>query len=272
MVTREGVPTEPEVRRRIAECLQLREDGRAIESRLSAISGTDPDLVQTFQKANQQLESIEGDFRRQLGRLAPGDPEGIADLEQINDALAERLARQEIGMGTDTAVPEVLEMKVGSPNTATAIGMGVFGLGWTAFTTLHAVIMIGGMFAAFGWAALALLAFYSIFFLAGFGMLAAAADAASTENIVLEGRQLTVVKTFGPWIRKKTYQLEPQSEATITQMEGTRMRMGNAPAKPSTVVQFHDVNGNPVGVAAHASDFQRRQVLERVNAYLKLRG
>jgi len=228
--------------------------------------------VQTFEKANFQLESIEGDFRKQLAKLIPGDPEGIADLEQINDRLAERLARQEVGLETEAAVPEVLEMKVGAPNRAGAVGIGVFGVGWTSFTTVHAVFMIGGMYQAFGWGALGLLAFYAIFFLAGFAMLAAAADAASTEHIVLDVRKLAVIKSLGPWIRRKDYQLPPDTQATIGEMETSRMRAGNAPSKPATVVQLHDVDGNAINFAANATDFQRRQVLERVNAYLKLRG
>lgn len=268
----ESVPTEPEVRRRIQSCLQLRSEGESLKQRLTAISDSDPELVHTFDKASNQLESIEDDFRRKLGKLMPGDPDGIADLDEIKDRLAERLARQEMGLEGESAVPEVLELKVGSPNRTAAVGIGVFGLGWTAFTTFHAIIMIGGMFTAFGWGALALLAFYSIFFLAGFTMLAAAAEAASSEHIVLNGRQLTVVKSLGPWIRKKTYQLPADARAAIAEMEIARVRAGNAPAKPSTVVQVHDVDGNPIGFGANATDFQRRQTVERVNAYLKLRG
>lgn len=272
LVMDESVPTEPEVRRRIQSCLQLRSERESLKQRLAAISDSDPELVHTFDKASNQLESIEDDFRRKLGKLMPGDPDGIADLDQIKDRLAERLARQEMGLEGESAVPEVLELKVGSPNRTAAVGIGVFGLGWTAFTTFHAIIMIGGMFTAFGWGALALLAFYSIFFLAGFTMLAAAAEAASSEHIVLDGRQLTVVKSLGPWIRKKTYQLPADARAAIAEMEIARVRAGNAPAKPSTVVQVHDVDGNPIGFGANATDFQRRQTVERVNAYLKLHG
>ena len=272
LVMGDSVPTEPEVRRRIQDCVRLRTEGESLRQMLESISDSDPDLVQTFEKANHQLASIEDDYRRNLAKLMPGDPDGIADLDEIKDRLAERLARQEIGLETEAAIPEVLEMKVGAPNRAAAIGIGVFGLGWTAFTTFHAIVMIGGMFSAFGWGALALLAFYSFFFLAGFAMLAAAADAASSEHIVLDGRQLSVIKSLGPWIRKKTYQLPPDATASIAEMEVARVRTGNAPAKPTTVVQLHDQEGNPIGFGANATDFQRRQVVERVNAYLKLRG
>jgi hypothetical protein len=271
LVMGDTVPTEPEVRRRINDCLKLRSDGDLLRSRLSAISTTDPELVQTFDQASRQLDSIEVDFRRQLAKLIPGDPDGIADLDQIQERLAERSARQEIGLETEASIPEVLELKVGPPNRATAVGIGVFGLGWTAFTAVHAIIMIGGMFAAFGWPALALLAFYSIFFLAGFAMLAAAADAASTENIVLDHRRLTVIKSLGPWIRKRTYELPQDAQATISEMAVTRVRPGNQSSKPTPVVQLHDVSGDPIGFGANATDFQRRQTLERVNAYLKLR-
>lgn len=269
LVMSDSIHTEAEVRARIQSCLELQRHGEALQSRLSAISASDTDLVQTFDQAKGQLESIETDFRRQLARLSPGDPEGIADLEELKDRLAERKARQEIGLQTESSMPGVLEMKVGTGNKPAAMGLGVFGLGWTAFTTFHAVMMIGGMYQAFGLAAFALLAFYSIFFLVGFGMLAAAADAASNEHISLDGRKLTVIKSLGPWVRKKEYILERNAEAVVATMDVGRSGQ-NRSTRSTPVVQLHDENGAPVGIGANATDVQRNQAAQRINAYLKL--
>jgi hypothetical protein len=264
----ESIYTEAEVKSRIQECLELRRDGEALESRLSAIADSDPELVQTFGQANSQLESIESDFRRQLARLSPGDPDGIADLDQIKDRLAERMARQEIGVQTETAMPSVLEMKVGTGNKAAAIGMGVFGMGWTAFTTIHAILMIGGMFQSFGWLALGLLAFYAIFFLVGFGLLFGAAEAASSERISLDGRKFTVIKSLGPWVRKRDYVLEPNANAIVTEMEMTQVQSSRAP-RNTRIIQLHDENGAPISIGANATPVQRELAAQRINAYLK---
>lgn len=272
LVMSEEVFTESEVRQRIEACRLLAAEGKELETRLGTLADTDSELLSTFQKALGQLDSLESDFRKHLARLKPGDPEGIADLDSINERLSERLARQEIGLETAQDVPDILEMKVAPGNKAAAAGLGIFGLGWNAFTAFHATMMIGGMSQAFGLMALFLLAFYAIFFFAGIGMWIAAANVGAAERITLEGRSLTVTKTLGPWTKDRHYKLAPDSTAEIAEMEIAQVRNSRAPQKPTPVVQLHDVDGNPIGLGATATDAQRRQTRDKINAYLKLKG
>lgn len=272
LVMSDEVFTETEVRQRIAACQSLSAEGQSLQARLNSIADTDPELLSTFEKALGQLDSLESDFRKHLARLKPGDPEGIADLESVNEKLAERMARQEIGMDTAREIPDILEMKVAPGNKAAAVGLGVFGLGWNAFTAFHATLMIGGMSQAFGPMAFFLLAFYAIFFFAGIGMWVAAVNTGSAEYISLEGRSLTVRKSLGPWNKERHYTLAPDATAEIAEMEIAQVRNSRTPPKPTPVVQLHDVEGNPIGLGATSTDAQRRQTRDKINAYLKLKG
>ena len=261
--------TENEVRHRIATSQILQEQGQNLQSRLMAIEESDPDLIKTFRSAVGELESIENEYRIQLGRLVPGDPEGMASLEAVNDRLAERLARKEMGLTGTASMPDVLELKTSPGNIGAALGLGIFGLGWNSFTAVHASFMIGGMYQEFGWAALGLLAFYGIFFTVGFGMWLAAFHAASTEEIHLDGQNLTVIRRLGPITRKRTFLLPDQAEAVLSEME--MPRVGNRQSnRPMPVIQLHDIDGNPIGLGSTSTDVQRRQNLEKINAYLKL--
>lgn len=272
LVMNSEVLTESEVRERIQDSQRLQAEGKALRSRLSEIAETDSDLIRTFESAIGQLDSIESDYRKQLAMLKPGDPDGIANLEAVNEKLAERMARQEVGLQTNATIPDILEMKVSPGNKAAAIGLGVFGLGWNAFTAFHATLMIGGMYQAFGLAALAMLAFYAIFFFAGIGMWIAAYNAGASEHVRLEGRELTVTKTLGPFRKDRTYKLGPDSTAEIAEMQIAQVSSNQTSKKPTPVVQLHDADGNAIGLGATSTDTQRRQTRDKINAYLKVRG
>ena len=272
LVMDSSVPEENEVRERIELCEKLKQDGSELQDRLSSIESADSGLAATFRQAYGQLDSIEVDLRKQIARLRPGDPAGIADLGSLNDKLAERLARQEVGLEPDNTIPDILEMKVGPGNRATAIGLGVFGLGWNSFTAMHAFFMIGGMAKAFGWAALFLLLFYAIFFMVGIGMFAAAADAGSVEDITLEGRTLTLAKTLGPWVRKKQFELAPDAEAQLAMVDAQKLPNQRNTVKQSPVVQLTDVDGKAINFGTTSTDAQRREIADRINAYLKLKA
>ncbi len=272
LVMHSEVLTDGEVRERIRDSDRLEKEGRALRSRLSALQDSDPDLIRTFEAAIGQLASIEADYRKQLAMLKPGDPDGIANLEAVNEKLAERMARQEIGAETNATIPEVLEMKVSPGNKAAAAGLGIFGLGWNAFTAVHAFFMIGGMAKAFGWAALFLLAFYAIFFFAGIGMWIAAYNTGASEHIRLEGRDLTVRKTLGPWTSERVFKLAVDDSAEIAEMQLAQVSNHQSSKRPTPVVQLHDIDGKPIGLGATATDVQRRQVRDKINAYLRVRG
>ncbi|MEQ1935373.1 MAG: hypothetical protein ABL962_16055, partial [Fimbriimonadaceae bacterium] len=143
---------------------------------------------------------------------------------------------------------------------------GLFSVGWLSFTTFHATLMIGGFKQAFGWGALALLGFYAIFFAVGIGMAIAGANAASREEIVLDGYDLTVTKTLAGWIRKKTHRLGPDSIAEISTTTPTTMNNRNS--RPVPCIALNDAEGNAVTLGLGGTDAMRAANIERINAYL----
>ncbi len=255
-----------ELHRRIELTHRLKDEYPGIyQGLLDAGCSASDELSQTLQQAAGQLESIEADLRNRLGAVAPGDPKGLVDLDVLQERLSERAARQEIGLPTTTVVPPILEMRISKGNIAGAIGLGVFGFGWTSFTTLHAVLMIGGFRAAIGWGALALLGFYSIFFLVGFGMLAGAFSLAASEDIRLEGNRLTVIRRLGPIRRVKHYVLAKGIRAAI----GTPTVGGfNNQNKTVNAILMLDESGNQISLGSSVPVPFKMDLVKRINQYL----
>jgi hypothetical protein len=253
-----------EVRERLQLLDELHKEAPETKDRLFMHGTLDDRILRsTLDRAISQLESLETDLRKRLGRISPGDPQSIADLQKINERLEERLARQEIGVDTD--VPAILQMRTAPSNWAAAGFLGMFGLGWTSFTAVHAFFMIGGMAKSFGAIAFALLLFYGIFFVVGFGMLAAAVAAASIEEIELNGRELTVHRKLMGWIRSKTYTLhedcEPKDEVVSTSTT-------NGTKKTTFAIVLTDKSGKPIHLANGATQWQRDQVRMKLENYL----
>jgi hypothetical protein len=268
LILEEQVLSESDVRKRIETIHQLRGVGPALRDRLDSVGGPgEQELTDTLADAIEQLDSVERDLRIRLARLSPGDPAGIVDLEALKDKLAERAARHEIGMTTELAQPTQLDLKISAGNKAAAAALGIFALGWNAFTAVHATFMIGGMFSAFGWPALALLAFYAIFFAAGGAMAVGALNAASTEEIRVDGLELTVIRKLGRWERRKMYVLAPDSRAEIG-VSTSGFNTNNNRNTPKPAIILPDANGNEVTLGTSATDHQRSQAIARINAYL----
>jgi hypothetical protein len=230
---------------------------------------SDQILKATALQALDQLPTLEEDLRKRLARLAPGDPDGRVNLDQLRDRLAERAARQEMGVSTDLEVPAVLEQKVSDPNWMGGLFMGVFGLGWTAFTTVHCVLMIGGMAQAFGWMALGLLAFYSIFFLVGFGMLFGAAASCATESIRLEGRDLTITyQLFGIRYHRR-FTLDPTAKITIGKPTAKFKNSSDSDESGrQRAILLTTAEGKEVSIGANATEAQRDALVKKLSAYL----
>ncbi|HRF60444.1 MAG TPA: hypothetical protein PLH94_11110 [Fimbriimonadaceae bacterium] len=262
--------TESEVRKRLESVERLKSEAGSLRPRLGSLRLEDADLANTVEQALRQLDSVEEELRRTLGKLVPGDPAGLVDLDALQDRLAEREARQELGLHAGTQPPEILEMKTSSGNWAGALSMGIFGLGWTAFTTFHATLMIIGMSKAFGWGALALLLFYSIFYLVGFGMLAGAFSMASTESIRLEGRHLTITRSLGPFRRTRVYELAETAKATIGTASNFPLQAKGQ--RPTRSVLLHDVNAKAISLSSHSDASLKQEVMDRINAYLQVHG
>lgn len=268
LVMQDDVLTEDEVRHRLETIRQLRSVGPALRDRISSVGGPEEqELAVTLASAVDHLDGVEKDLRTRLATLAPGDPAGIVDLDVLQDRLAEREARTEVGL---FGQPEKLELKVCGANWAAAGFLGLFSFGWNSFTAVHATLMIGGMFKSFGWPALFLLGFYAIFFAAGFGMVLAAINSASTESIEIEDGELTVFRKLGRWVRRKSYRLGPNSKATIG-MSTSSFRSSNQNRTPKPTIVVADIDGSEISFGDNAAPTQQQMIVDKINAYLSSR-
>jgi hypothetical protein len=273
LVMEKAVWTEAEIAEALEVVEALENSGRELRTRLASVEKPeDQSLISTFDRALGLLPDLEKDFRKRLAKLAPGDPRGIADIEALNDRLAEREARKELGVDLHSA-PAVLNLQTSKGNWASAGFMAIFGLGWNSFTAVHATFMIGGMYKAFGWAALGLLAFYAIFFTVGFGMLYGAWVSAANESVEIDGLRLTVTQQLGPIKKRRSYTMSKDSSAEVgetTQSIGFKARSQNSDAvKTTPCVNITDAEGSAIAIAMNASDLHRRRIAEQINAYIQ---
>lgn len=251
-------------RLQLIESLRLR--GPRVRSALSLVGSEEAFQVrQTVDRAMTQLDTVEKETRKQIAALAPGSEAGEVNLQHLSDVLSEREARAELGIET-SAVPTTLELETSPQNLARGGFLGVFGLGWLAFTTLHAVFMIGGMVKAFGPVGLALLLFYAIFYFAGFGMLYGGFLASCSESIRVEGAQMTVTRKLGPIESVKTFDLDVRLDASL-QVDLAR-RAGQQVPSLQRVVQLTQMNGDAVQIGAGTTHERRDYILQQLNRYL----
>jgi len=218
-----------------------------------------------YEQALRQLPLVEDDYRRRLSVVQPGHPLSLADLNSLQDKLAEHAARAELGV-QDPASSGELKLKTSPSNWGAALAAGVFGLGILGFSGFHATLMIGGMMKAFGPIALALLLFYAIFFAAAFGMLYTGFLSGSEETIEFEGSKLVVSRKLGLIRSTKTYDIDPKIPATIARID--RASSNSRASRLIPVVQLTDVEGRSVNIAAGSNDGQRLRTLQAINAYL----
>lgn len=255
-----------EARKRLTLLADLRETGPGILRDLDRlVTGGESELASTLRMALSQMEGLETDYRRHLAALAPGDPRGVVDLTTLQEDLAALAARREVEQVTgEPVVAAELNLETSPTNVGAAAGMGLFSFGWLSFTTFHAAMMIGGMYHAFGLAALALLGFYSIFFGVGFAMAWAAWQSAVRERIVLRGRSLTVHRSILFWEWENRFDLASDSRARLEESSfGT-----NQNRRPNRMIVLRAADGRSLRLGRGASaDTQRRSVAQ-INEYL----
>jgi hypothetical protein len=269
LIMTDAEPSPEVVRGRLDTIQDLRRDGGAIWMRLGSLRAPeDRELVSTFERAWKQLPSMEDDIRRALARVAPGHPESRVELDALRMRLEEREARQEIGLDTDDLLDDTEEIVTSPTNWLTGGSALVFGLGWNAFTLFHAVFMIGGMYQAFGPAALLLLLFYSIFFAVGFGMMATAYTNLAETSVTIQDGILRRTRRLWGMTFTKFWELEPGSVATL-ESPGWGMTQNREDAPPPKQITFTSRQGKPVQVGAPTSERKRDQVLAAVNRRLQ---
>jgi len=260
--------TATECRRRVklAEAL-VGEGGEALAALEARATGDDGPLLSTLRAAVTEVATLEQDLRRRLARLSPGDPAGEVDLDAIQAKLAETAARREVHeiTGSPLLTPR-LEVKTSPASWAGAAGLGIFGLGWSSFTTIHAVLFIGGFWRVIGPFALFFLLFYAMFWAVGFAMLWGAYLAACDETVSLDGRSLVVARRLGPfsWRREATL----PSTSRVKRIASTVSAGKNGHGKTGTDLAVTDENGREVRFACMRSGEEQERLMARLNDYL----
>jgi len=253
-------------RDRLALTPELRAEGEAALASLEAqATPLEAPLLETLRTALGELEHRERDLRRRLAYLAPGDPQGEVDLTEIQARLAEAQARREVeSLSPQSTLDGTarLELQTSPGNRAAAVGSGIMGAGVLAFTTVHAIFMIGGMMMAFGPLALFMLAFYAIFWFAAYSLLAAAYRIGSRETVELAGRELTVRRQFGPWKSERKHLLGPHSRAHLV---AASLRQEGSDAKEATLT---DDAGGEIRLASGRPELEQERLVQRLNEYL----
>lgn len=257
--------TAKELERRIKLLRQLRSSSPDVQRALSTSDLVDSaERLDVIVKASAQLASIEDEYQRRLAIEQPGNALSLPNLDVLKDKLAEHAARIEVGAENLTPFTGKLEMQTARGSIAAASGLGVFALGWLSFTTLHACLMIGGMLRSIGWGALALLAFYAIFYFAGFAMAFGAFISGSNENMILEGTKLRLTRKLGPIRMSREYTLDLTQRAKL----GTA-QLGTGNSRTGTaVVQIVDSTGKTINIGAGANRDQLQRIQQQINGYL----
>jgi len=257
--------TAKEMERRIKLLRQLRSNSAEVQRALSSSEEVGAaDRLDVVTKATQQLDSIEDEYQKRLAVEQPGHALSMANLDALKDKLAENAARMEVGADILTPFEGHLEIETAKGSLAAAAGVGIFATGWLSFTTLHAVLMIGGMARAIGWGALALLAFYAIFYFAGFAMAYGAFIAGSNETVSIDGTRLVWLRKWGPIRMRREYELDATQRAQIG-----KAQLGNSNNKAGTaVVQLVDAAGKTINIGAGSNLQQLQKIQQQLNGYL----
>jgi len=258
-----------EIRERLRLVESLRGEIPTVErAKIQLLTMEDDELVRTFNQARDQIVALERDLRRRLAAASPGDPESEPPLDALQDRLAETAARIEMGVDAFHS-GEPLDIVTSPANWGAGVGLLVFSLGWNAFTTFHATMMIGGMWKAFGPGALALLLFYAIFWSVGFGMLWAAFVAAAAERIRVNGNELEVERKLGPFQWTRRYKVNCRLPVAIGTVQDNGPRPKNSAPRMLPCLIFTDEQGQPVHIARGVSDARRTELARQLNGYLE---
>jgi hypothetical protein len=259
-----------QTRQRVQLISDLRPDGQsALQNLLAQATQSDTELVATLRSSLNELDALETDLRRRLAALSPGDPAGVVDLGALQAKLAEKAAEREVSSWApgDTLVTPTLELKTSPPNWGAALFSGLFSLGWTSFTTIHAFFFIGGFWHVMGPFALLFLLFYSIFWAVGLAMGAAAVLSACSESISLDGRRLTVRRSLFGFEWKRDYTIPVGNRARVT-AAATRAPSENTPAFNGMVVAIRDEAGREIKLASGRPSDEQHRLVTKLNEYL----
>jgi len=260
--------SEEVLRRAVATAERLAVSGPELRSSMPYLT-VDSAIVDTLDKAVQQIPSVAEELRRRLARHTGQPLATDLDLDALRERLSEREARLELGVPTEEEVPVRLDLPPTDPNYVAAGFTLLFGLGWTSFTTFHAVMMIGGLSQMIGFGALFLLLFYSIFFAVGFGMLYTAYTSMRKEAVSFEGRQMTVTHTIFGRTTTRVYDLGPDAIAEFAVPVMFTQNQSNGNRTNAQCISITDATGKKRRFMASIDADQLSKQIGRINSYLR---
>jgi len=236
--------TKSAAKRHLADLQQQLQTGRLLQQDITTAE-LNPSIVMSINEAIRHLPDMIRDAEAHITYLETGTANAEDAAEQLREKLARRAAQSEVDDIIGKGFEQPLQATTRHRNIPAAIGMGIFGIAWTSFTTVHAFFMIGGMMQAFGWAALFLLLFYSMFWAAGFGMLATAAVSLGTENIDLYDGTLTSTFSLFGYKRVKKIAIDTSYRARVVKVtwNGIQMQNSNRRGAPQWCIEVRDTAG-----------------------------
>jgi len=220
-----------------------------------------PSIKTSIGEALRHLPDMITDAEAQLRFLETGAANAEDAAEQLREKLARRAAQSEVNDIIGKNLDQPFQAITRQRNIPAALGTGIFGIAWTSFTTVHAFFMIGGMMQAFGWAALFLLLFYSLFWAVGFGMLATSVASLGTETIdYYDGTLTTTFSVFG-YKKRRIIHLDTSFQPRVVKATwGPMVQQSNRRAAPQWCIEVRDTNGTKHQISKGGD----RDVLEEV--------
>ena len=236
--------TKTAAKRHLADLQQQLQTGRTLQQAIAGM-GLNPSITTSIDEAIRHLPDMILDAEAHITYLETGAANAEDAAEQLREKLARRAAQTEVNDIIGKEIEQPLEATTRHRNIPAAIAMGIFGIAWTSFTTVHAFFMIGGMMQAFGWAALFLLLFYSMFWAVGFGMLATSAASLGTETIDLYDGTLTSTFNLFGYKRVKKIAIDTSYRAKVVKVTwgGIQMQNSNRRSAPQWCIEVRDTAG-----------------------------
>ena len=236
--------TKTAAKRHLADLQQQLQTGRTLQQAIAGM-GLNPSITTSIDEAIRHLPDMILDAEAHITYLETGAANAEDAAEQLREKLARRAAQTEVNDIIGKEIEQPLQATTRHRNIPAAIAMGIFGIAWTSFTTVHAFFMISGMMQAFGWAALFLLLFYSMFWAAGFGMLATSAASLGTETIDLYDGTLTSTFNLFGYKRVKKIAIDTSYRAKVVKVTwgGIQLQNSNRRSAPQWCIEVRDTAG-----------------------------
>ncbi|MBL8047238.1 MAG: hypothetical protein JNJ45_01020 [Chthonomonas sp.] len=246
-----------QLRARLDSIEQLRTSGSQLWSQVEASPDVREELKTTLMSALEQLPSIRYDLLDAMENLRQGRP---LNLNQVQDTLADREARQEMRLST-SVVPKTLRIKTenAAPERVGGAFLGISMMIGIAFLVRWELFLRAGATAP---TSFILVGCSILAFVGAWAMVRTSLDKCQNEEVYLDGQRLTIHRYFGPFDTRRTYTLaEGAKVSEINYRDSERRRLH--------ALVVNDANGAEIRFGSNQNIVDRRmQIIEEMNNYL----